>query len=98
MAKRPNVERLNKKLGVTGELTVAILIAQLEKLPADMPVFCGNQQAAIGLEVREGRIGQDYYGSTFSPVPGGKYKGLFLTCWSEDSTGEVGPTIYSGPY
>ena len=90
-------ERLNKKVSTPSEgLTVEALIRRLQELPGELPVFCGNLQAAIGLEVREGRFGVDYYGTTFSPLTGGKHRGVFLTAWAEDVTGEVHPCIYTG--
>lgn len=95
--KRNSTDRLNKKVGTPSEgLTVESLIRRLQELPGELPVFCGNLQAAIGLEVREGRLGTDYYGSRFSPLTGGRHRGVFLTAWSEDVTGEVHPCIYTG--
>lgn len=97
MTKKTKLDKLNKKIGTPSEgLTVEALIRRLWEIPGDTPVYCGNLQAAIGVEIREGKVHQDYYGTSFSPVTGGKHLGVFLTAWSEDATGEVHPCIYTG--
>jgi hypothetical protein len=98
MAKKTRVDRLNKKLGPPQELTVGALIEALQKLPSDTPVYLGNMQPAMGVEIREGRIHKGWMGeSSFQPVPDGKRTAVFLTGWSENSmTGELDTTIYTG--